>query len=428
MAYLSMPNPGLYTQAIRSGAAVTYTVDASYFGSPVDGATDLRPTGGSIADTTKAGVRRILSLELAPEPGLYDLLSPIGTTLTVTAHVRLTDRSTVDVPMGVFDIDEQTLTEGGGNLTATAPDKWVRLQRRKFAGPQQSNSAGGITVVQQIITLIRNALGPTEPVNVTATSTALVGALTWQSDRAQAIIDLATSIGAWVYADRTGVFTIADIPTIGMSADWLIDSSASGVLTSLSRSRSRTSTANVVCVESTAASGAAFPMQIVWDSDPTSPTFAGPNDGTTSPITHPELAGPFGVVVYNYDSSQPLSVSQARSTALAILAQVVGLASQATLGSVPNPAIDAFDVIDVMPPGPVTASVTGGGAAVFPGASIFPGASVFPADGRPRRVQWFASGRTVERHAVDTVTHPLVVGGSNAQQIQGRSTRTDPFA
>jgi hypothetical protein len=58
----------------------------------VPGAADLRPIGGSITDTTKPGVRRMLTLELAPEPGLYDLLSPIGTTLVVTARVRYTNQ------------------------------------------------------------------------------------------------------------------------------------------------------------------------------------------------------------------------------------------------------------------------------------------------------------------------------------------------
>jgi hypothetical protein len=54
--------------------------------------TDLRPTGGSITDTTKPGVRRVLNLELAPTPGLFDLLAPVGTLLTVFAHITYMDR------------------------------------------------------------------------------------------------------------------------------------------------------------------------------------------------------------------------------------------------------------------------------------------------------------------------------------------------
>jgi hypothetical protein len=79
-----------------------------------------------------------------------------------------------------------------------------------------------------------------------------------------------------VYFDRNGVATIADVPDVGASADWLVDASASGVLIELDRERSRTDTRNVVVVESSAADGAKFPTQYVWDDDPTSPDVRGP--------------------------------------------------------------------------------------------------------------------------------------------------------
>jgi hypothetical protein len=57
-----------------------------------------------------------------------------------------------------------------------------------------------------------------------------------------------------------------------------------------------------------------------------------------------------------------------------------------SLGQVPNPAVDAFDSIDVMPP-PET----------------------------------FNTSRVLERHVIDTVTHPLTLGAD--QHIEGRSVR-----
>jgi hypothetical protein len=59
-----------------------------------------------------------------------------------------------------------------------------------------------------------------------------------------------------------------------------------------------------------------------------------------------------------------------------------------SLGQVPNPAVDAFDVLDVMPP-----------------------------------KERYDIARVLERHVADTVTHPLSLG--TAQHIEGRSTRTD---
>jgi hypothetical protein len=209
---------------------------------------------GQITDTTKPGVRRTLSLDLAASPGLFDLLAPIGTTLTVTAQVTYTGRTGVRIPMGVFDVDSQSLSEGGGKLSLTAPDKWQRIVRARFIGP--ASSVVGIPVTQQIAQLIQGALGPLEEIVITATSDAVTPALTWEKDRDKAIIDLATGAGIWVYFDRFGIATIADLPTVKSSPDWLIDASPSGVLLDLDRQRSRTNTYNVVVVESSASSAA----------------------------------------------------------------------------------------------------------------------------------------------------------------------------
>lgn len=415
-----VPDP--YRQAIRGGVGLTYTVDASLGGSPVAGATGLEPTGGSITDTTKPGVRRVLNLSLPSAPGLFDRLSPIGTQLKVWAHVRYTDRTVVDIPMGVFDIDSEQLSDSSGGLSLTAPDKWVKIQRARFLWP--TGPQVGIKVTDQIVALIRDALGSSEPVNVTATSTATVGPLVWEKDRDKAINDLAADIGAWVFFDRNGVATISNLPTIGESADWLVDASASGVLTELDRERSRAKTRNVIVVSSSATDGEKFPVQYVWDNDPASPTYAGTNPPFATDV------GPFGIVPEYIDTPLPLSPNGARQAGLTRLARTTGLASQVSLGQVPNPALDAFDVLDVLPPGSsdtvvlgyqTTTGQDGFGTQPF-GTSPFGGGGDGANRGRP--ILGTASrGAVLERHVADTVTHPLTLGP--AQQIEGRSTRTD---
>lgn len=370
-----------FTQAIRNPITIWYTVDASLDGAPVEGATELRPTGGSITHTSKPGVARTLQLELAPEPGLFDKLAPIGTTLRVTAHIRYTDRTVVDIPMGVFDVDSQKITVGSGSLSLTAPDKWVRIQRAQFLGPAASTP--GMQVREQIVALVRDALGADEEVAVTATMSANMGALTWEKDRAKAINDLAASIGAWVYFDRNGVCTLADLPVAGAGVNWLVDASPTGVLTSLDRERSRTDTYNVVVVSSSNADGELFAPVWVWDDDPSSPTYAG-----TDPKVNPASAGPFGLVTFYYDTPVAVTAGQARIVGLTILAKVSGMASQVSLEQVPNPAFDALDIIEVLMP-PEQRGVS----------------------------------PVTERHLVETVTHPLAFG--SAQHIEGRSTRSD---
>lgn len=371
----------LYTRAIRSGAVVWYTVDA-YRGN-IQVATDLRPSGGSILDTTKPGVRRLLDLQLAPEPGLFQELEPTGTELLVTGHIRYTDRTVVDIPMGWFDVDSQTLSEGGGGLSLTAPDRWEKVKRARFIRPYSVPK--GRRVVDAITAMIRGALGGNTEVLELSGSQVKCAAQTFERDRDQAILDLAESAGLWVYFDRDGVATIVRQPTGSGLARWRADASATGVLVKLDRERSRTYTRNVVVVESSAADAPAFPTQTVWDANPSSPTYAGSN-----PFTSPATAGPFGIVPHFHDTPLPLTATEARQTALTILARTVGLASQVSLEQGHNPAIDAFDTIEVLPP-------------------------------RER----YDMARVIERHVVDSVRHPLTVDGT--QHIDGRSTRSDPY-
>jgi hypothetical protein len=288
-----------------------------------------------------------------------------------------------DIPMGVYVVNQAKLATGGGGITLTAPDKWYLIQKAKFIG--LGVSTPGARVVDQIVTLVRGALGPSEPVNILTSSQVTVPSQTWDKDRAAAILNLAAGIGCWFYFDRQGVATIADIPTVGGSADWLVDASPSGVLIDLDRETGTTTTFNVVIVSSTAASGSFFDPVTVWDSDPASPTYAG-----TDPVNHPELAGPFGVSVYYLDTALPLDPVGARLAGLAVLATTVGQAKTVTLNSAPNPAMDAFQFLDVLPV-------------------------------RER----YDIARVAERHVVDTVTHPLDV--TQPMQITGRSSRTDSY-
>jgi hypothetical protein len=286
--------------------------------------------------------------------------------------------------MGVYDIDQVSKSEGGsGTVKITAPDKWIRIKRAAFIKPTQSTP--GLTIPQQIAQLIQGALGLDQSVQITSKCTSLVGFQTWTKDREKAIVDMAVGAGLWVHFDRNGGAVIADMPTIGSAARWLIDASASGILLTLDRQKSRTATNNVVVISSSASGGALFGTQVVWDNDPTSPTYAGPD-----PINHPELAGPFGVSVDFFDTPLPLTNAQVRLAGLARLAKMVGVASQVTLTQTPNPNVDAFDVFDVLTP----------------------------------KTRW-GDAQVSDRHVIDTVIHDL--DPSKPLQIQGRSTRYDAY-
>jgi hypothetical protein len=229
-----------------------------------------------------------------------------------------------------------------------------------------------LTVAQQIAQLIRFGLGQGENVNVLATSQALVGALVWSGKLDAAINDLAKSIGAWVFFDRNGVATVADLPTLtSTSAAWSVDASANGVMLTADRTRDRSKTYNQVVVNTQMANGAPlFAPVVVSDTNPTSPTY---------------INGPFGTATYNYSSPLLTNATQALQAGAAILAQVTGINSSMALTSVRNHALDALDTISVQLP-------------------------------RER----FDIPIPAEQHLIDKVVHPLMPDG--VQSIDTRTT------
>lgn len=364
----------VFLAALRQAHAVEVQVDAYRSNALVQAALPI--LDGSVTVDAGSRVRRQLSLTLAPEAGLWDTLAPTGTELRPKRGIRYPNGSVEWVPLGRFDVDTQRMGYApSGTLSLTAPDRWVRVQRARFEAP--ATSVYGATVKSEIERLVTGAV-PGITVANTATSTATVGAVAWDTDRDGAVDEMAKAIGAEAFFDVNGNLVIRDVPTLaGQAAVWTVDASATGVLLDADRERSRTRTYNVVVASSSATDGVApFTPVTVADSDPTSPTYVG---------------GAFGRVPYFYSSPLLATSGQATAAAQTILERVRGLAAQLSLESIVNPALDAGDVIDALLP--------------------------------PER---YDMARPVEHHIVDKVTIPLTVGGT--QSIATRSSRPEEEA
>jgi hypothetical protein len=368
-----------YLPTIATGGWYTIRCDAKRDGVILPGGKDLALGSGSITDDSRPGVRRQLDVEFAPDAGstvqdLFDLLAPYGIELHVRSLLWYPNQVSVEVvPMGVFDVDAEAMGYGAsGSLKVSASDKWVRIQRAGFVTPFASTP--GVTVIEQIKTLIRGALGVDEPVTVTATSTALMGKLVWDENRDKAIIELAESIGAWVYFDRRGVATIADLPTGPSTPVWEITDGDDGVFLDGTRSRDRSKTRNIVVVTPEKVDGTPlFAPVVVQDNDPASPTYVG---------------GAFGPVPDKYSSPLLRNGTQATLAGAARLHRLKGLNAQLRLSIARNHALDSLDTVRVRLP----------------------------------QVRW-DKPRPVEIHMLDRIVHPLTADAT--QSIDTRSTRTD---
>lgn len=391
---------------LRSGGGTVYGYVEAYFGGAVVTVTDEhgRPTthlplqedgtNQVPVDGTSPGPRRTLSCTLAPLDGLFDTLAQVGVELHAFTAVEYLDGTVETEAQGVFDVDVARVGYAAdGSIQLTAPDRWQRIVNARFLVPRASDK--GVTVRQQIATLLTEALPAGTGVTDTSTSTATVPAQTWDRDRDQAIKDLANSAGLDVYFDRNGSPVIRDVPVLDPASVALtIDASETGILIGASRERSRQKTYNVVVVTGTAADGSVpFTPQVCWDNDVNSATYAGPGAGfgDWTALPSASAAGPFGQRPTFFSSPLITTAEQAVAAGQTILARVAGRAAQLTLTSVPAPFLDDGDTIVVQLPSTDPLGLT-------PGVS--------------------------EVHIIDAFTVPLVPH-KNPMPLSTRSTRPD---
>jgi len=349
-----------YVEAYLAGTQITVLDE---FGQPtshlplqVDGSNQVTVDGSA------PGPRRTLSCTLAPLVGLYDAIAQVGVELHAYTAVEYLNGAVDTEPQGVFDVDVASVGyAANGNITLTAVDRWQRIVNAKFLVPRASSK--GATVRAQIATLLTEALPSGTGVTDTSTSTATVPAQTWDSDRAQAIVDLANSAGLDVGFDRTGSPFIRDVPVLNASnIVFTIDAAETGVLIDANRQRSRQNTFNVVLVTGAAVDGGdPFTPQAIWDNVSTSATYAGPGSGAGDWTTLPaaSTAGPFGQRVMFLSDPLITTAAQAIVAGRAQLSKVSGLAAQLTLTTAPAPMLDDGDTISVVLPPTDPLSVTG---------------------------------------------------------------------
>jgi hypothetical protein len=372
-------------QALRSSSQVRFsTVTHRNPFTAVN--TPLAIEGGDITVDAQSNIRRVLNLTLPPAQSVYDLLAVPGGELTVTITFRYIDNTTETLPQGVFCVNTEAMTyKQDGSITLTCPDRWWRVQSNGFGVSRSSVAAN--TGWQEIKRLIEGAwpngaypfpgwatiAGRTNP---DQSATTKVGSLVWDDgDRNNAIQAILSANSLDAYFDASGLAVLQPIPALtSLSMPvWTVNDGPSGILKDAGRSRDLTPVHNVI-VLSTSASDIILPNQEVAN--------------TRSPAVDPlSSLGPLGRLVFNYAS--PLFRSSAQMTAAGktLLNKQLTVQQQLDVTSTPNPALDVYDVIDVVLPKGDSGTV-----------------------------------RPVERHIIDSVTIPLTPDGE--QKIAVRATRT----
>lgn len=298
---------------------------------------ELPITGGSVSVDRGQAVRRTCSVTLADTTLIprtaADKLSVYGAQLRISRGIQWPDGSRELVPLGVFRVDEVDGDPDAGPVTISGNSLEVMVADDKFTAVTKVTG----TAVGAVTSLIQDTLPSATVIN--RATDAAIGPRTWdvEGDRWEAVAECAAAIGAEVYADADGVFTIAELPDIlSVNPVWSIEAGEGGAYISASRGMSADGVYNAVLARGENTETDAPPVSaLVTDNDPTSPTYYG---------------GPFGKRPMFYSSATLTTVNACTQAANLKLRASMAPNATADISSLPNPALEPGDVLRVAYP------------------------------------------------------------------------------
>lgn len=238
------------------------------------------PTGGllilagsavsaTLANRVARNAQIVVSQDLYPaDPD--DLLAPDGNRLRISRGISFADGS-YDYAWIVFTgrIQQPELNPDG-TCVVPAADRAQEVQEAGFLVPE--NSQVGNSVPAEFRRLIIDAV-PHPVFGVSDTYAQTVPQLTWDSDRAGAIDEMATTVGSFWYPLADGSFVIRHVPwTVPGDPVVMLRDGVGGILVA-SPSRSREDVYNSITVTAERLDGSVPVFAVAEDTNPSSPTY-----------------------------------------------------------------------------------------------------------------------------------------------------------
>lgn len=261
-----------------------------------------------------------------------DLLAPKGTEVRIFKGLEITPGIYEEIPLGVFGIVEPEVTShnGGTRLKIKGWDRVDAIRVRQFEDPYAI--AAGTSTASAISDIITSRLSV--PVRVTATGNttpeSLFDAL---SDPWDAVRALASADNLIAYFDQLGTGVVEPDIEVLTNVTYTIGENAllSGVQ---SRSIKADKTYSGVIVRGEHPETGAIRSEL-WDTDPTSPTYAD---------------GAFGRRPYGYYSKLLDTQGKCDAAAATIFARVTKMRQELTITTIGTPGHDIGDVVRVIDP------------------------------------------------------------------------------
>lgn len=288
-------------------------------------------SAGSVSATLQSRVTR--RLQVTVDQSLYpagpgDLLAPYGNRLRASRGVEFADGSRYSWTVFTGRIQRPVLTPDG-QVMVPAADRAYEVAEAGFLTP--TNSTVGATVNAQFTTLVVQAL-PDAVFGVSDVFPQTMPQLTWESDRAAALDEMSTTVGAFWYTLADGRFVQRYVPWTVPGNPILTLSDSLGGTISASPSRDREDVWNSITVTSERADGTPPVFAVAEDMNPESPTY---------------VNGPFGrrhKLVY---LQTPQTQGSATTAANAYLRRSVALQETWTWQQPPDASLELGDIVSL---------------------------------------------------------------------------------
>lgn len=295
-------------------------------------------TAGQVTLDQTAASRGRADLTLAVDPtadlipdDATDPLAPYGDEMRVYRGVTYPDATVELVSLGIFRLDEVTVSDSGENLElrVSGLDRSARVIDARFETSGQIDAGTNVTTaIQTLLTSIGiNALD----LDATSHTTPLT-AYEAGGDRWALAQDLAKAAGMDLYFDGDGVCVMRQITLAADNPVATLSEGDDGVLLTATRSWTRAGAFNAVIATGEKAADTAPPSGIAKDLNPASPTY---------------YLGRFGQVPRFYSSPLLTTDAQCADAAASILAREIGTTQTIDFGAIVNPALEPGDVATI---------------------------------------------------------------------------------
>lgn len=305
-----------------------------------DGKVETLPfTGGTVTVDRGQQCRRTCSVTIADTSLIprtaADKLSVYGARLRISRGVDYGGGQRELVPLGIFRLDEIGGDVDDGPVTLAGKSLEVVVGDDKFVAPYRATG----TAVTAVTALIQRSIPDAVIIAGSGVVDAAIGPRTFdvEGDPWAAVQEIAAAIGAEVYADADGIFTIAVLPDLlTASVAWTVSAGEGGAYIQASRAMTADGIHNGILARGENAESGVAPVQsLVVDTDPDSPTY---------------WDGPFGHRPGFYSSSTLITTGQCTAAATLKLRAAQAPSASADISSLPNPALEPGDVIRVVYP------------------------------------------------------------------------------